>query len=185
MILELLKNLKGVEIEPHGEEVFDPEAAVQEGFELLGTLSPDLQRLGTLLNQQRKRLAFEFEAYKSRKKEASESASLSMEERLKIVEKELPSRLTELEWLNICISYLHKLFEVEMSQELKSRYEEPTVFLRKVFKGWEVAVKPISDIRYLRQPLQDNTKAEETPRHAHAYGKGKTHHFTSGKHGEA
>jgi hypothetical protein len=186
MILEILEKLNEVEVKPHGNELFDPEVAAKNGFVYVGTLSPRLQRLGTLIDEQKKLRLTELKAFENRKKEVRESQSLTAPQKIEIVSVEFPSRLMILAKLELTVALLMEIFDLEISSEpLKMEPKEGAVALvLKIFSGWEVAVKLVGEIKSPDEPSQDNSE-ETTPRsHVHTHGKNKTYHF-GGKHGEA
>jgi hypothetical protein len=186
MILGILERLSEVEIKPHSDELYDAVAAAKEGFVYVGTLSPRLQRLGTLIDEQKKLRLTELKAFENRKKEVRESQSLTAPQKLEIVSTEFPSRLMAIAKLELTIALLMEIFDLEIpSEELKLEPKEGTVELvLKIFRDLEVAVKPVEKTKSLSEPLQDGPKGE--PRHIHSHGKGKdkTYQF-SGKRGEA
>lgn len=171
MIIRLLAKLSEVEIQPHGKMVYDPEVATKKGFQFLGILSPDLQRLGTLLDQQRALRNTERQAFENRMKEVQESSSLSKHEKAEILSKEIPDRLTVLNGLEDAIQVLEEIFNLELSYELKLESEKDTRgLILIIFTNWEVAVKPIGGNDNLREPSQDPPK-ERSTRRAHIHGK--------------
>jgi hypothetical protein len=185
-LLDMLKKLDEVEIQPYGSEVYTPEGAAEQGFRYICTLSPQLQKLGTLLNQKSRLQNTEREAFKSRTKEIEESRNLTIPQKLDLITKELPSRLEAIARLEMLVGLLRKVFNFEMACEIEyePKAEVPTTLELKIFRDWEVAVKEIGDVRDLRGPSPEKP-VEEAPRRRGQHSHRQEINFIGGKHGEA
>ena len=146
-MLKQFKMFNVADIKPHNNKVYDPEVATKEGFMYLGTLSPELQCFGTLLDQQKKLLKDEVRALMDRQREMKESQSVTLAQRVNFINKELPDRSEKIIQLKIEASLMDTIFLHEMISEMNFEPTEviPSKLKWLVFSGWEVAVRPVTE----------------------------------------
>lgn len=145
MILKLLEELAGLEIQPYNDVPYDAQTVEDQGFQYVGTLSPRIQRLGTLILRERKVFAEEFDAFEQREKEVKESNFLTSAEKINIATKELPQRLGALAERNEALEILGRVFGFEVASELlmnEKRVIFSKMFSLRIFSGWEVVIIP-------------------------------------------